>query len=224
MANSMELLGAGWGALAGLSVGFLALLAWRARQRAATIRSDPATPAVLAPRHDDAPLMTFESRELDVEHEVSAVLAELQAAVQHRQVELEVAVLPRLAIWADPCALRQMLTGMLARAIEHAVGGGVLITASWHGGRVQICVIDDGPATDHATLAAALRQVEQCAALQGGTLDIECGKLRGTRVVLRMPGASGSDAHATEEVDASERPTVRDAPWARVVNVAYQQP
>jgi hypothetical protein len=223
MANSVELVGAGWGALAGLSVGFLALLAWRARQHAAVSRPGPPNAPALVPRHHDAPLVTFESRQLDVEHEVSGVLAELQVAARQHQVELEVAVQPRLTVWADPCALRQILAGMLARAIERAVSGGVLITASWHGGRVQVCVIDDGPAADPARLAAALRQVEQCAALQGGTLEIACGKVRGTRVVLRMPGTSAADALATDEEDVSDEPTVRDAPWARAANVAYQQ-
>jgi hypothetical protein len=222
MANSVELIGAGWGALAGLSVGFLALLAWRARQHAAVSRPDPAGSPTLVPRHDDAPLVTFESRELDVEHEVSAVLAELQVAARQHQVELEVAVQPRLAVWADPCALRQMLAGMLASAIERAAGDGVLLTAAWHGGRVQVCVIDDGPAADPATLAGALRQVEQCAALQGGTLEIECGKLRGTRVVLRMPGTHGADSLATEEDDVDE-PIVRDPPGPSAVYFAYQQ-
>ena len=40
------------------------------------------------------------------------MLASLQDAARHHQVELQVAVQPRLTVWADPCALRQMLAGM----------------------------------------------------------------------------------------------------------------
>jgi len=148
------------------------------------------------------------------------VLATLQDAAQRHQVELQVAVQPRLTVWADPCGLRQMLTGMLARAIERTEGGGVLITAAWHGGRVQISVIDDGPATDPRNVAAALRHVEQCAALQGGTLEIESGNLHGTRVVVRMPGIGMVDPLTIDEADGSYQLTIPGALWTSPANVS----
>jgi hypothetical protein len=130
-----------------------------------------------------------------------------------------VAVQPQLTVWADPCALQQMLAGMLAPAMERAAGGAVLLSAGWHGGRVQVVVMDDGPTGDHAALAGRLRHVEQCAALQGGTLEIECRLPRGNRVVLRIP-CTGTPAdlvledQALED-EAFEEPTVRGAPWTR---------
>src|SRR5271157_3704993 len=174
MANSVHWLGAGWGVLTGLTVGFLPLIGWRARQRGAVFRTASAGPAQTAPRHEDVRLMTFESRELNVEHEVSGALAQLQEAAHRHQVELEVTVQPKLAMWADPCALRQMLVGLVSPAMERAEGGAVLVSAGWHGGRVQVTVMDDGPTGDHATLVGRLREVEQCAALQGGTIEVEC--------------------------------------------------
>lgn len=218
MTNSVGSAGLGWSALAGLSVSVLTMLAWRTRKRAAIARPD--LTILPAPRHDETDLVTFESRELDVEHELLCVLATLQDAAQRHRVELQVAVQPRLTVWADPCALRQMLTGMLARAIERTEGGGVLATAAWHGGRVQVSVIDDGPATDPKNVAGALRHAEQCAALQGGTLEIESGNPHGTRVVLRMPGIGMAGPLMMEEADGPYQLTVLDALWTSPADVS----
>ena len=122
-------------------------------------------------------------------------------------------------MWADPCALQQMLVEMLSQAMQRAEGGAVLVSADWHGGRVQVTVTDDGPAGDGATLLGLLREVAQCAALQGGTFEIECGKLSGTRVVLRMPGTGAPDAMSTDD-EVSDELSVRDAPWTRAVGAS----
>jgi len=79
-----------------------------------------------------------------------------------------------------------------------------------------VTVMDDGPAGDQATLLGLLREVAQCAALQGGTFEIECRKLSGSRVVLRMPGTGAPDAMSTDDEVPDEAP-VRDAPRTRVV-------
>ncbi len=109
-----------------------------------------------------------------------------------------------------------MLGQMLAQAIERAAGSAVLISAGWHGGRVQVTVTDDAPAGDHAALVGRLREVEQFAALQGGTLEIECWKARGNRVVLRMPGKVAPDALANDEGAAD----VRDSAWTGVAGAS----
>jgi len=219
MANFVGLLGAGWIVLTGLSVGFLALLGWRARQRDAIARSAAASPPPLVPWHGDIRLMTFVARELDVAHEVAGVLAQLQEMAHRHQVELQVSVQPKLAMWADPCALQQMLVGVLSQAIPRAEGGAVLVSAGWHGGRVQVTVMDDGPAGDHATLLGLLREVAQCAALQGGTFEIECRKGNGTRMVLRMPGTGVQDAMSTDDEVAEEAPA-RDASWTEALGAS----
>jgi hypothetical protein len=216
MTSSIGFLGLGWVVLTGLSIGFVALLGWRARQRAGhramTVEATSAKP-VLPPaiRHGDVRLMTFEPRNLDVAHEVSAALAQLQDVALRDQVELQVVVQPGLAIRADPRVLLQMLLGIVSQAIERANGGALLVSASWHGGRTQIGVMDDGPAGDPALLASRLRDVEQCAALQGGMLEIECRGPRGNKVVLRMPGTDAPcevliDDDMADELVANREP------------------
>jgi hypothetical protein len=219
MANSVEWIGAAWGVLTGLSIGFLVLLGWRARQRADMARSAPTAPAQKLPRHTDVALMTFESRELDVEQEVSAVLAEFEATARHHRVDVQVAVQPKLMMWADPCALRQMLLGVLTQTIERAEGGAALVSASWHGGRVQLTVMDDGPAGDHATLIGQLREVEQCAALQGGTLEVQCRKLSGNSVVIRMPGTGDPGAVPSHDEELGETPA-RGTRWTGAIGAS----
>ncbi len=217
VANFVGLLGVGWVALTGLSVGFLALLGRRTRQRdAVSWSAASAVPVQPVPRHGEIRLMTFEARELDVAHEVAGALGQLQAMAHRHQAELQVAVQPKLTMWADPSALQQMLVGLLSQAIARAAGGAVLVSAGWHGGRVQVTVVDDGPAADHATLLGLLREVEQGAALQGGTFEIDCRKGSGTRVVLRMPGTGAQDAMSADD-EASDELPVRDAPWTEAL-------
>jgi hypothetical protein len=215
MTNSMGFLGLGWVALTALSSGFVVLVGWRARQRAARLAapSGPvsANPTPPLPWHGDVGLVTFESRKLEVDHEISGALAQLRDVALRDQVEVQVVVQPSLAVWADPCALRQMLLGIVSQAIERAEGSALLVSASWHGGRTQVIVMDDGPAGDPAILMGRLREVEQCAALQGGTLEFECRPLRGNKVVLRMPGAVAPDAHSTDD-DVPEEMTADGAP------------
>jgi len=214
MASSIGLLGLGWVALTGLSIGFVALVEWRARQltaRYATSQSATADLAQPGPRYGEVRLATFESQKLDVDHEVSAALVQLRDMVMRGRVELQVVVQPGLGVWADPCALLQMLLGILSQAIERAAGSALLVSASWHGGRMQLTVMDDGPVGNPAALMGRLRDVEQCAALQGGTLEIECRPLRGNKVVLRMPGTGApeellADDYVVDELIADDDP------------------
>jgi hypothetical protein len=219
MASAVALLGAGWGLATGLCIGFLALLGWRDRRHAVILLSDRASPAPKLAPHSDKPLMTFESRELDVEQEVSAALAQLQDVAHRDRVELQVAVQPKLAVWADPCALQQMLIGVVSQAIERAEGTAVLVSAVWHGGRVQVTIMDDGPAGDRAALIGRLREVAQCAALQGGTLEVECRRPSGNKVMLRMPGTASRDAEPAKD-DVSDQPPMRAESWTGVVSVS----
>ena len=104
-----------------------------------------------------------------------------------------------------------MLLGILSQAIERAAGSALLVSASWHGGRMQLTVMDDGPAGNPAALMGRLREVEQCAALQGGTLEMECRPLRGNKVVLRMPGTGApeellADDYVVDELIADDDP------------------
>jgi len=217
MTRFVEWFAVGWAVLSVLSIGFVLLLAWRGRQRAAIVPSVAAQPDVPAPLHGNLHPATFEARELDIGDEVAQALAQSRDVAQRHHVELQITVQSRLAVWADPGALRQMLARMLAQAIERAAGGAVLISAGWHGGRVQVTVTDDGPAGDHPGLMGGLREVEQFVALQGGTLEVECWKARGNRVVLRMPGKVSSDE--TDD-DASHATAARNAAWTGVAGTS----
>jgi hypothetical protein len=230
MVKLIEWFGLGWGVLTALSIAFVVLLAWRTHPRApasqsvvrrsAARQSGAVNPAATVPLHGDLRPVTFEARELDVGVEVAGALAQFRDIAQRHHVELHITAQPRLSVWADPGALRQMLARMLAQAVERTPGTAVLLSAGWHGGRVQVTVTDDGPAGDHAALVGRLREVEQFAALQGGTLEIECWKLRGNRVVLRMPGNAAPDELATDD-DAPDGPAVaRGTPWTGVVGAA----
>lgn len=150
---------------------------------------------------------------------MTAALTQFRYLAHRQRVELHIAVQPRLAVWADPGALRQMLASMLAQAVERAADSAVLLSAGWHGGRVQVTVTDDGPTGDHAALVGRLREVEQCAALQGGTLEIECWKLRGNRVVLRMPGKAAPETLSADD-EVADAPAARDTLWTGVVGAS----
>jgi len=230
MAKFIEWFGVGWGALTALSIGFVVLLAWRTHPRAAVSQSVvrqsvvpqsvAANPAAPVPLHVDLHPATFEARELDVGAEVAGAFAQFRNVAQRHHVELQITAQPRLAVWADPGALRQMLARMLAQAVERAPGSAVLLSAGWHGGRVQVTVTDDGPAGDHAALVGSLREVEQFAALQGGTLEIECWKQRGNRVVPRMPGKAAPDVLSTDDDAPDEPATAGGNPWTGVVGAS----
>lgn len=219
MVNALGLLDAGWGALIALTAIGLGFLVWRVRRWAVADRSAAAYGTGLFAPYHEASLATFASRELDVAQEIADAVGRLRAAARRQHIEVQVAVQPQLTMWADPCALQQMLAGMLTPAMERAPGGAVLVSAAWHGGRVQVVVMDDGPAGDHAALAGQLRHVEQCAALRGGTLEIECRRPRGNRVVLRIPGAGTPadlviDDRAPED-EVFDETTARSTPWTR---------
>jgi len=196
-----------------------------AASQSAVLRSAlPQSGAVKAaepmPLHGDLRPVAFEARELDVGAEVAGALAQFRNIAQRHHVELQITAQPRLAVWADPGALRQMLARMLAQAVERTPGTAVLLSAGWHGGRVQVTVTDDGPAGDHAALVGRLREVEQFAALQGGTLEIECWKLRGNRVVLRMPGKVAPDTLSTGDDAPDESAAARVTPWTGVLGAS----
>lgn len=212
MTTLLEWAGLAWAVLTALTIGFVALAERRSRQRAAASQPAVASPDPPVLSSGDPQPAAYETRELDVGDEVGAAWAQFRALAQRQHVELQVTTEPRLVVRADPAALRRMLAGMLVQAVERAAGRAVLLSAGWHGGRVQVTVTDDGPPGDHATLVGKLREVEQCAALQGGTLEIECWKQRGNRVVLRMPGKLAPETHSADG-EATDEADARDLPW-----------
>lgn len=124
---------------------------------------------------------------LDVTAEARDVLAQMAGEAARHLVQLEFAVQPDLSVHADPLALRGVLSELVGNAVRHAPGGRVLLSATRLGGRVQIAVIDDGAGPTAAVREAALREVAQVVALQGGTIDIEVHPGEGTTILVRLP-------------------------------------
>jgi anti-sigma regulatory factor (Ser/Thr protein kinase) len=135
--------------------------------------------------------MPFVSGELDVAAEARDVLHHMAAEAAGYQVQLEFAVQPELSVHADRLALRAVISELVGNAMRHAPGGRVLLSAIRLGGRVQIAVIDDGAGPEAAVQEAALREVAQLVALQGGTIDVETHAGEGTTVMVRLPEPMG---------------------------------
>jgi signal transduction histidine kinase len=135
---------------------------------------------------------------LDVEREVRAALTDAAASASGWRTRFEFAVRPDLTTRTDVQRFRTALTAMVAHAAAQAPTGRVLVTATRHGGRIQVTVGDDGSGADRAVQAAALREVESLIAMQGGTLEIVAQPGEGTRLIARWPDALREPASATE--------------------------
>ena len=180
-------------ALLGLSAvtcGTLLFGGWRQRRHLLAQQDDSRLPAVTRPMFGLGQ-MPFVSAELDVAAEARDVLQLMAAEAAGHQVQLEFAVQPELSVHADRLALRAVMSELVGNAVRHAPGGRVLLSAIRLGGRVQIAVIDDGAGPEAAVQEAALREVAQLVALQGGTIDVETHAGEGTTVLVRLPEPMG---------------------------------
>jgi two-component system sensor histidine kinase NreB len=190
-------------ALLGLSAITCATLAVARRQQPA--RRCGAEPAASTP----PPAFSlrrapFVSGVLDVAEEARDVLQQMAAEAAGHMVQLEFAVQPDLSVHADRLALRAVLSELVGNAMRHAPCGRVLLSAIRLGGRVQIAVTDDGATPDAASQQAALRDISELVALQGGTIDVEVYPGEGTTVVVRLPESTVASRAPGE---ASARPT-----------------
>ncbi|MGA3400885.1 MAG: HAMP domain-containing sensor histidine kinase [Acetobacteraceae bacterium] len=151
----------------------------------------------------------FASGVLDVAAEARDVLHQMAGEAAGHLVQLEFAVQPDLLVHADRLALRAVLSELVGNAMRHAPGGRVLLSAIRLGGRVQIAVIDDGDGPAAAVQEAALREMAQLVALQGGTIDVETHSGEGTTVVVRLPEPTGTGRVPGEapKRPSAERPT-----------------
>ena len=127
---------------------------------------------------------------VDIASEATGLLERFESFAAARFVTLETAVAPNLSVRMDPRALREILSDLLARAIETSPGGRVLLTAADVAGRVQVTVSDDGARADRDVRASWLRSAQRLAALQGATMDIDARSGQGTTVIVRIPASS----------------------------------
>jgi signal transduction histidine kinase len=174
------------------------------RQTLARQRNEPRLPPrpVLNLGH-----MTFSSATIDAAAEIRSALMAMEADAARHGVRLESAVEPDLSLRTTQASLHALLTALIGHAIRQTPDGRVLVTGTRLGGRVQIAVMDDGIGVPEAVQQAALREVAQVVALQGGTLDIHVIPGEGGVVTVRLPepmnaGSSRFAAATTELVEA----------------------
>jgi anti-sigma regulatory factor (Ser/Thr protein kinase) len=194
---------------------------WRRRSHLIS-RQHGGEPALRASPPFDLVRMPFASAALDIATEARDVLARMATEAAGCLVQLEVAVQPGLAVHADRFALRAVLSQLVGNAIRHAAGGRVLLSASRLGGRVQIAVIDDGVGPDAVAQEAALREVVQLVALQGGTIEVEAQRGEGTTVLVRLP-ESDAAGRAPSEIP-KQRPAARTTAAPQIVLEAVAGP
>ncbi len=149
------------------------------------------------------PPLRLASEQLDVERELIATVQGFIGFAARGDIQLELAIQPRLAVWADKGALRQIVSAPLRAALERSPGGRVLVGAARHGGRVQISVLDDGAPIERAVQEGQLREAARLVALQGGTLDVNVRANAGTTVVIRLPEPVAAPAPASGPVQTS---------------------
>jgi signal transduction histidine kinase len=196
--------------LSAMSCGLFLLGGWRQRQQM-LVRANAAAPVPARPALFALGRTPFVSGELDVATELRDALAQMAGEAAAHMVQLEFAVQPDLSVHADPLALRMVLSELVGSAMRHAPGGRVLVSATRLGGRVQIAVIDDGAGPEAAVQQAALREVAELVALQGGTMDVEAHAGEGTSVVVRLlePAAAGrppGDAAMPQQAQRADGP------------------
>jgi signal transduction histidine kinase len=107
-----------------------------------------------------------------------------------RGVKLTVGIQPELFLQADPLVFREVISNVLAGAIDAASGGRVLITAIRREGRIEIMVTDEAALADLAPRETELRQSRQLIAVHGGSLAVKSLSGIGTEVVLTLAAAS----------------------------------
>jgi signal transduction histidine kinase len=142
---------------------------------------------------------------VDMASEATALLERFESFAAARFVTLEAAVAPSLSVRVDPRALREILSDLLARAIETSPGGRVLLTAADVAGRVQVTVSDDGARADRDVRASWLRSAQRLTALQGATMDIDARSGQGTTVIVRIP-VSSADSRRSASASAALDP------------------
>lgn len=202
-----------------ITCGALVLGGWR-RHRHLIAHDHGGVSMVCASPPFDLVRTPFASGSLNVAAEARDILARMAAEAAGHLVQLEIAVQPDLSIHADRLALHAVLSQLVGNAVHHAAGGRVLLSAIRLRGRVQIAVIDDGIGPDAAVQQAALRNVAQLVALQGGTIKVEAQRGESTTVLVQLP--EPASANRTPGEMPQQRPAVRIATASRPEQKAAQ--
>ena len=106
---------------------------------------------------------------------VQEVFDDLSARARAREVRLENTLPDGLVALADPDRLRQVLSNLVDNGIKYGRSGGVLTVtaAALTGGRIEVCVRDDGPGIPREALARVFERFDRVdkarSREQGGT-------------------------------------------------------
>jgi PAS domain S-box-containing protein len=135
---------------------------------------------------------------------VDEVLGDLRPEYERHDVRLETEVPGELSLFADRQLLGEALTNLLKNARE-ALGRGGLVRVSGQplpGGRLCLCVEDDGPGippevadglfrpfvtSKHAGTGLGLAFCRKVAEAHGGSIEVDRGPLGGARFKLDLP-------------------------------------
>lgn len=126
---------------------------------------------------------------LNVAAEIHAALSLVTDYARARGVKFTVGIQPELFLQADPLVFREVISNVLAGAID-AAGGRVLITAIRREGRIEIMVTDEAVLADLAPRETELRRSRQLIAMHGGSLAVKLLPGIGAEVVLTLAAAS----------------------------------
>ena len=127
---------------------------------------------------------------LNVAAEVQVALSLVTDHATARGVKFTVGIQPELFLQADPLVFREVISNVLAGAIDGASGGRVLITAIRREGRIEIMVTDEAVLADLAARETELRRSRQLIAMHGGSLAVKLLPGIGAEVVLNLAAAS----------------------------------
>ena len=142
----------------------------------------------------------------DAAEAIDLALKRLHAVIQDRHARIEFAAQPGLLVRMRPGVLADMAAELLALSIHAVPGGRFLLTASQHGGHVEITLSDDGVSEDAGPRQSQARALAQRVALQGGSLEVVTLAGQGTSTTLRLAGAFTQPATPASETPAEAQP------------------
>lgn len=132
-----------------------------------------------------------------IDHDLVALLSTLRYRFESRLdgagllLVWEMEDLPALIWLGPPEALHVMriMQEVLINVIQHAAATCIRVAAHVAGADVEVIIVDDGKGFDPAATSngRGMPSLRHRAAFLGGSIDIDSGKGRGTRVSLRLP-------------------------------------
>ena len=138
---------------------------------------------------------------------VRGVLSDVRASELARHVRFELACQPGLEVRQDPLQFRNVVAALVRHAAAQAPTGRVLVTCAHQAGRLRVVVGDDGIGAETGAQEAALREISEELALQGGALEITSRAGEGSTVVAYWPDNREARPQAQRPAATAAPPT-----------------